>query len=205
MASIDTVIFDIGNVLIRWDMRNLYGRMFKDEAAIAAFINETGLHHENTEFDRGKPFSVGLKQLAARFPHHEDALLAFDTCWTECLDGAIEANVAVLQDLKAAGVTVHAITNFSAEKFPIACKIFPYLTSFDDVVVSGAVKLIKPDPAIYHVLLERQSIDPRRAVFIDDSAANIATAANLGIHTVHFDDEKVDLRAALRALELPGV
>lgn len=205
MATIDTVIFDIGNVLIRWDMRNLYRKLFSDDAAVADFIEETGLTAENLEFDRGKPFATGLSELVARFPHHQVALSAFDARWAECLDGAIEANVKVLRDLQAAGVPVHAITNFSAEKFPIACEIFPFLRSFDDIVVSGAVGLIKPDPAIYRVLFERQAINPRRAVFIDDSAANIATAGRLGLHTVHFRDENVDLRVALRQLGLVGV
>jgi 2-haloacid dehalogenase len=205
VAAIDTVIFDIGNVLIRWDLRNLYRKVFADDAAIAAFVAETGLHAENAEFDRGKPFAVGLAELAARFPHHGTALHAFDERWSECLAGPIERNVAVLHDLKAAGGPVHAITNFSVEKFPIACGMFPFLNLFDDTVVSGSVRLIKPAPEIYRVLLERQMIDPRRAVFIDDSAANIATAASLGLHTVHVHDESVDLRRALKAIGVKGV
>ena len=204
MAAVDTVIFDIGNVLIRWDMHNLYRRIFATDAQIAAFLSETGLEAENTKFDAGKPFAVGTAELAEKFPHHADALLAFDARWTECLDGAIEQNVAVLADLKKAGTTVHAITNFSAEKFPIACRIFPFLTSFEETVVSGAVKLIKPDAAIYRVLLDQRDIDPARAVFIDDSAANIATAKSLGLKTVHFVGD-VDVRRSLQSLGVPGL
>ena len=204
MATVDTVIFDIGNVLIRWDMHNLYRRIFATDAEIAAFLSETGLEAENIKFDAGKSFAVGTAELATKFPHHADALLAFDARWTECLDGAVASNVAVLADLQRAGTTVHAITNFSAEKFPIACRIFPFLTTFDETVVSGAVKLIKPDPAIYRVLLDRRDIDPARAVFIDDSAANIATAQSLGLHTVHFVGD-VDVRRSLLSLGVPGL
>jgi 2-haloacid dehalogenase len=202
MTAIDTVIFDIGNVLIRWDMHNLYRKLFKDDVAVTAFLDETGLVAENLKFDGGKPFAVGLAELAAWYPHHAAALAAFDTRWTECLDGAIIENVAVLADLQQARVTTHAITNFSAEKFPIACRLFPFLTTFEETVVSGTVGMIKPNPAIYQVLLEKRAIDPARAVFIDDSAANIAAARALGLHTVHFVDH-VDLRRELQALGLP--
>jgi 2-haloacid dehalogenase len=204
MVAVDTVIFDVGNVLIRWDMHNLYRQLFENDAAIASFLDETGLVAENLEFDRGKRFAVGLGELAARFPHHAAALNAFDPRWTDCLDGAIEENVAVLEDLQRAGVPTHAITNFSTEKFPVACRMFPFLTTFDETIVSGAVQLIKPDPAIYRLLLERRNIDPVRAVFIDDSAANIATARSLGLHGIHCTSD-TDVRVSLQALGVRGV
>jgi 2-haloacid dehalogenase len=200
----DTVIFDIGNVLIRWDMRNLYRRLFGDEAAMEAFFRETGLPAENLEFDRGKPFALGLGDLASRFPRYADALLAFDRRWTECLDGAIEPNVKVLQDLQRAGVATHAITNFSAEKFPIACRLFPFLMTFEETIVSGTVGLLKPDPAIYRLLLDKCSIEPSRAVFLDDSAPNVDAAKALGLHAIHVTP-RCDVRSELRALGLPGL
>jgi 2-haloacid dehalogenase len=204
VASIDTVIFDIGNVLIRWDMHNLYRRVFDEDTKIKDFLTETGLELENRKFDEGKPFAIGTAELSTKFPHHHEALNAFDIRWADCLDGAIEENVAVLADLKKAGTSVYAITNFSAEKFPIACRMFPFLTTFDDAIVSGEVKLIKPDPAIYRLLLDRHSLDPSRAVFIDDSAANIATAASLGLRTVHFAGD-ANVRQSLQTLGVPGV
>lgn len=204
MAIVDTVIFDIGNVLIRWDMHNLYRRIFSDDAAIKVFLAETSLEAENLRFDAGKSFATGTAELARKFPQHSDALMAFDSRWTDCLDGAIEANVAVLADLKQAGTTVHAITNFSHEKFSIACRMFPFLATFDDTIVSGVVKLIKPDPAIYRLLLDRRNIDPARAVFIDDSAANVATAHSLGLHVIHFTGD-TDVRSSLQALGVPGI
>ncbi len=204
MANVDTVIFDIGNVLIRWDMRNLYRRLFKTDGEIADFLDETGIEAENEKFDAGKPFATGTAELAARFPHHREALLAFDSRWADCLDGAIAENVAVLAGLQKAGTTVHAITNFSAEKFPVACRMFPFLMTFEETIVSGAVKLVKPDPAIYRMLIERRKIDPARAVFIDDSAANIATARSLGLNAIHFAGD-ADVRRSLQALGVAGV
>lgn len=202
MAKIDTVIFDIGNVLIRWDMYNLYRRIFPDDAAIAAFLDETGLVEFNHyQLDAGVPYTQGVESLAARFPHHAEAIRAFDRRWTDCLDGAIEENVAVLRDLDRKFYDLHAITNFSADKFPIACRMFPFLLTFEETIVSGVVKLVKPDPAIFELLLTKLKLDPARAVFIDDSAANIATARNLGLNTVHFV-AGVDLRARLTALGL---
>lgn len=204
---IDTVIFDIGNVLIRWDMHNLFRRMFDDDGAIAAFLAETRLveinHHQ---FDAGQPYTAGIEAMVARHPRHAEALRAFDSRWTECLDGAIEANVAVLRDLQQAGVTTHAISNFSVEKFPVACRLFPFLTTFDETIVSGAVKLVKPDPAIFRLLLDKRRIDPARAVFIDDTAVNIAIARSLSLETVHYvESAGVDLRERLRALGVAGL
>jgi len=120
------------------------------------------------------------------------------------LAGAIEDNVAVLKDLQQAGTATHAITNFSAEKFPIACRMFPFLTTFDATIVSGAVRMIKPDPAIFQLLLDKRDIEPSRAVLIDDSAANIGAARDLGLNTVHFIDG-VDLRRSLQGLGVRGV
>ena len=206
MTKIDTVIFDIGNVLIRWDMHNLYRQMFPDDAAIAAFLDETGIAVENHyKLDAGHSFATVTTALAARFPHHAEPILALDKRWTECLDGAVEENVAVLKDLQRAGTTVHAITNFSVEKFPVACRLFPFLTTFDETIVSGAVKLIKPEPAIFRLLLDKRGIDPGRAVFIDDSAPNIATAKGLGLNTVHFTEGQIDLRRELQGMGVAGL
>jgi 2-haloacid dehalogenase len=204
LATIDAVIFDVGNVLIRWDMYNLYRRIFADDARIAAFLAETGLVTENVKFDAGAPYTAGTRALADRFPHHAEAILAFDQRWADCLDGAIDDNVAVLRDLQRAGTPTHAITNFSAEKFPIACRLFPFLTTFDETVVSGAVRMVKPDPRIYRLLLDKCGLEPSRAVFIDDSAANIATARALGLNAIRFV-EGVNLRLSLREMGVAGL
>jgi 2-haloacid dehalogenase len=187
-GRIDNVIFDIGRVLVRWEPERLYRTLFKSEAEIAAFFAETGLIERNLEFDRGEPFATGLADLAGRFPHYADALYAFDTRWAETINGEIPESVGILNALRGAGVPNFAITNFAREKFDVALRLHPMLGQFDDIVVSADVKLIKPDPAIFRLLIDRQGLDPARTLFIDDSAKNIAAARELGL-AVHLFDE----------------
>jgi 2-haloacid dehalogenase len=201
--KVDTVVFDVGNVLIRWDVHNLYRKVFPNDAAIKQFLNETGLIMRNHEFDRGELFADGIADLTHQFPHYAKPLAAFDARWEECLDGAINGNVALLREFRAAGVPVHAITNFNQHKFRFAQTLFPFLNEFEETVVSGDERLIKPDPAIYGVLLERGKLAANQCVFIDDSDANIATAKALGFKTIHFTEGSTDARAEFRALGLP--
>jgi 2-haloacid dehalogenase len=204
MRKIDTVVFDVGNVLIRWDVHNLYRKMFPNDAAISAFLDQTKLLVRNHYgFDKGEDFAAGLADLARQFPHHAKPLAAFDERWAECLNGPINGNVMLLRDLKAAGVPVHAITNFNQTKFREAQTIFPFLEEFDETVVSGIERLIKPEPEIFHVLLARRGLVASQCVFIDDSAENIATAKALGFNTVHYAEGHTDARAAFQSLGLP--
>jgi 2-haloacid dehalogenase len=202
-AEVDAVVFDVGNVLLRWHPHNLYRRMGLSDAETAALLAETGLLAVNLECDGGLPFADGIARLVAAYPHRRSYLEAFDTRWTDLLDGAIEHNVAVLQELKAHGVPVFAITNFAREKFDVSRRLFPFLDAFDDIVVSGDVRCVKPDPAIYRLLIERQSLDTRRAVFIDDSRRNVDAAAALGFRVIHVENEEVSVREELRRLGLP--
>jgi 2-haloacid dehalogenase len=203
-AKVDTVVFDIGNVLIRWDARNLYRKMFSSDAAIRLFLDETQLLVRNHyELDRGELFADVLGDLTRQFPHYAEPLAAFDSRWEECLDGAVTENVTLLRDFRKAGVPVHAITNFNQHKFRYAQTLFPFLTEFDETIVSGDERLIKPGPEIFQVLLERRGLDARQCVFIDDVDTNIATAQGLGFKTVHFLEGKTDARAEFRALGLP--
>jgi 2-haloacid dehalogenase len=203
-VTVDTVVFDVGNVLIRWDVRNLYRKMFPNDAAIERFLAETKLLVRNHHgFDCGEALADGLADLTRQHPHYAEPLAAFDRRWAECLDGAINGNVAILRELKAAGVPVHAITNFNHVKFREAQTLFPFLTEFDETVVSGLEQLIKPDAAIFKVLMQRRGLDPRRCVFIDDSADNISTAEVLGFRTIHYAEGDTNARAELRALGLP--
>jgi 2-haloacid dehalogenase len=202
--KVDTVVFDIGNVLIRWNVRNLYRRMFADDAAIQMFLDETGLLVRNHYgFDRGESFADGLTELARKFPHYAKPLAAFDTHWGDCLAGAIDSNVALLRELRAAGVPVHAISNFNQDKFEYARRLFPFLDEFDEAVISGVERQIKPEPAIFRLLLERRRLKADQCVFIDDSADNIATAQELGFKTVHFIEGSTNVRLAFRMLGLP--
>jgi len=202
--TIDSVIFDIGRVLVRWEPYKLYRTLFGSDGEIAAFLDQTGLLARNLDFDRGEPFAVGIADLVARFPRHAAALRAFDTRWIETLDGEIPESVGILTALRKAGMPNFAITNFAREKFDLALARHPMLGRFDDVVVSADVKVVKPDPKIFRILLDRRNLTPARTLFIDDNADNVAAARDLGLVTHLFDEANSGaLTRNCRSLGLP--
>lgn len=193
----DTVVFDIGNVLIQWDPRLLYRSIFQNEADADRFLAEVLPPEWNLEQDRGRTFAEGIAEALARRPDHREEILAWDTRWHEMVPGEVPGSVAILTALKEAGIPLYAITNFSSEKFAECEDRFPFLAdSFIDVVVSAHERLVKPDPRIYHVLFSRNALAPERTVFIDDSPANVAAARSVGMHAIHFTDA-ASLKAAL--------
>jgi HAD superfamily hydrolase (TIGR01509 family) len=201
--QINCVVFDIGNVLIRWDPRNLYRRMGYADATTASILSEIGLLEINHRvLDAGGPFGATLDRLATRFSQHAEFIRAFDTRWVELLGGAIDTSIALMQALKRIGLPVHAISNYNRRKFDIARTLFPILNEFDELLLSGDVGLVKPDAAIFELLIRRCDLDVSRTVFIDDSAANVATADRLGLATIHFNESTTDLRAELVRLGL---
>lgn len=198
-----TVVFDIGNVLLRWDPRHLYRRIFDDETQMEWFLTHVCTHDWNVEQDRGRDWDEAVALLVKDHPTHESAIRAFHERWTETVSGVFEQNVAVLERLREAGVPNYSITNFSGPKFVLAQQRFPFLAGFDGVIVSGDERLLKPDPAIYHLLLDRYGLEAADCVFIDDSRANIETARSVGMQTIHYPDEQVDLAAELRRYGFP--
>ena len=181
------IIYDIGNVLIRWDVRLLYRQLLPDEAAIDAFLAETGFHAWNLELDRGLPWNEAVAAQTALFPHHATLIAAFHHRWHDTVPGPVEGAPELLADLAAAGVPLYAITNFSSEKFAETTRRFPFLANaFRDVVVSGDEGVVKPDPEIYRRCLARNGLAAERAIFIDDSLPNVAAAAALGIDAIPF-------------------
>lgn len=196
-----TAVFDVGNVLIRWDPFRVYREMIPDEAKRHWFLQNVCTAAWNLEQDRGRSWEEGVALLVASHPEWEAQIRAYDERWHEAVPGLIEDSVAVLEDLKARGDKVYAITNFSREKWAECLIRFPFLQSFDGVVVSAHERVIKPDPAIYRVLFERYDLVPEDCIFIDDSAKNIETARTLGMQGIHFV-EPIDLRAALAACGL---
>jgi 2-haloacid dehalogenase len=142
----------------------------------------------NAEQDRGRPFAEGVAGLVERYPVHAAAIAAYHERWPEMLGGDIPGTVEVLAELRAAGVPLYALTNWSAETFVIARERFEFLEWFDGVLVSGEERMIKPDPAIFELLLDRFGLDPGAAFYVDDSPANVAAAAALGFDAVRFHD-----------------
>lgn len=191
------VVFDIGNVLIQWEPRLLYRRMLADEAAIDAFFAEAQIEAWNRELDRRGTFAEAVAERVAAHPRWEREIRAFDERWHEMVPGAIAANVAVLTALKAAGRKIYAITNFSREKFALAQERFPFLRQFDGVVVSAREGLLKPDPAIYRLFLDRHALRAGECLFLDDTLPNVEAAREVGMGAVHVTPG-LDLAAALR-------
>ena len=182
------VVFDLGGVLIDWNPRYLYRKIFDTEEAVEQFLDEICTPEWNAEQDGGRPFAEGTALLCAQYPEHADAIRAYDERWNEMVVGAIEPTVRLLERLAEHGHLLYALTNWSAEKFPPMRERFPFLDLFDYILVSGEVNLKKPDPEIYRRLLERIDHPPANCLFIDDNLPNIEAAAALGFHTVHFQN-----------------
>lgn len=191
-------VFDVGNVLIRWDPRFLYREVFAgDEERMEWFLDNVCTHDWNLEMDRGVPYAEQVTSLIARHPEWASQIRAFDERWHEMVPHAIEENVALLETLLSRE-PVYAITNFSREKWAEARERFPVLQRFEGVVVSAHERLVKPDPAIYEVLLERYRLPAGECVFIDDSPANVEGARAVGMRAIHCPIG-FDLASALRA------
>ena len=196
------VVFDIGNVLIEWDPRFLYRKIFADEAEMEWFLAHVCTPAWNLEQDRGRAMADAVALLLADHPEREMAIRAFDERWIETVSGPIHESVRVLETLRREGVPDYAITNFSHEKFPVAQNHFPFLRDFRGVIVSGEEKLLKPDAAIYRCFLDRYGLNAEDCVFIDDSPANVAGARAVGMHALHFTAPGT-LAADLRGLGFP--
>lgn len=196
----DVVIFDFGGVLVDWNPRYLYRKLFgDDEAGMERFLAEITTTEWNLRQDAGRPWKEALEELTAKHPEHVDLITAFHERWEETLKGPIDDSIAILRDLKQAGHPLYGLTNWSGETFPIARARYEFFNWFDGIVVSGDEGAIKPDPRLYETLLERYDIDPKRAVFIDDNKVNVDAAEALGIHGIHFHSP-AQLRAELVAL-----
>ena len=180
------VVFDLGGVLIDWDPRHLYRKLLADEAAVEEFLATVCTPEWNEELDRGRPFAEAVAELAERHPTHADAIAAYHQRWPEMLGGDIPGGVEVLAELRAAGVPLYALTNWSAETFGTARQRFEFLAWFDGVVVSGEERVTKPDPRIFEVLLDRFGLAPEATLFVDDSSDNVAAARRLGLDAVEF-------------------
>lgn len=183
---IDSVLFDLGNVLIRWDPRHHYRDRFATAEDMEHFLAEVAPGSWNHEMDLGKPFAQAIAERSELFPEHAALLAEWKSQWGRMLGGAIDDSVALLAALRDAGYRVAALTNWSAETYPVARERFPFLGWFEDVVISGVEGIAKPDPAMFALALTRTGFVAERTVFIDDNLPNVDAARALGLHTVHF-------------------
>ncbi|NOT75495.1 MAG: HAD family phosphatase [Cyclobacteriaceae bacterium] len=204
MQKADTIIFDLGNVLIDWDPRYLYNKILKGEEEVTWFLNNVCTHEWNEKQDAGRTFQEATEELVLQFPQYEHAIRAWYDRWKETIGGPIHDTVAILKSIKESkSHRLYALTNWSAETFPWALENFEFLHWFEGIVVSGVEKTRKPFPEFYHILLNRYSISPERSIFIDDNLKNIEAAKAIGIDAIHFkgaDTLKTELKK--RGLEL---
>ncbi|TYC49190.1 HAD family phosphatase [Rhodobacterales bacterium] len=188
-TPITTVVFDIGNVLIEWNPEYLYRDLIPDDTARQDFLENVCSAEWNLQQDLGRPWAEATEALIGEHPDKAEMIAAYSDRWHDMVPGEIPGTPALLAELKDRGVPLFAITNFSGEKFAEAQARFPFLkTSFLDIVVSGDERLVKPDPEIFRILFTRQNLDPRECIFVDDSKANIETAAALGMTVHHFSE-----------------
>ncbi|URW76042.1 HAD-IA family hydrolase [Sphingomonas donggukensis] len=197
------VIFDVGRVLYDWDPRFLYERLIPDDEALFAFLRDVVTVDWHFQHDAGRPFAETSEELVAKFPQHAELIGHWGPRFNESIGPAIPGMAALVADLDDAGVPLFAITNFSHEFWPpFRAQEAELFDRFRDIVVSGAEKLVKPDPAIYRLALTRFGLAPEQAVFVDDMPANVDAAAAIGIHAIRFTDAAA-LRDNLKALGLP--
>ena len=187
MKNIDTVIFDLGGVLIDWNPRYLYRKIFKEEDEITWFLENICTSEWNDHQDAGRTFAEATQELLAKHPDWEAPIRAWYDRWEETIRGPIQDTVEILKHFKESKAhKLYALTNWSAESFPIAQRKFEFLEWFDGIVVSGEEKTRKPFPDFYKILFNRYSITPSRALFIDDNIKNVESGREVGLNVIHF-------------------
>jgi len=194
------IIFDFGNVLLAWEPQRLFQRSFpQGMEAVQAFMDEIGFAEWHAEQDRGRPFAQAIAEHSAKFPQYAHIFPDYDACYQEAVAGPIHGTVEILQRLKEAGYPLYGLSNYPTEKFSLARRKYAFMDWFDDILISGEVGLVKPDPAIFRLLLARIGRTAEECIFIDDSNANIAAARKLGFTPIQFHSPE-QLEQELQAL-----
>jgi len=188
VSEVEAVVFDIGNVFIEWDRDRLFGPLIPNRKRRGRFYADVLTMEVNLALDAGAPFGKTLSDLAGQHPEFAAEIVAFDGHWAETLGPHDSDMVQLVDDLVSCGVGVFALTNFSAEKWPIALENHEWLAKFDGVVVSGHEGVVKPDAAIYEVLLSRYGLESRATWFTDDSLRNVEGALAAGLCASLFVD-----------------
>lgn len=186
---IKNIVFDIGRVLVAWEPDAVYKTYFNnDEDALRRFYAETEIFLANSEMDRGRAFTEVLAELSARFPHYSEPISYWKEKWGEMIIGTIDGSVAILKNLHRQGYPLFGLTNWSTETFPMVKAKYDFFSCFRDIIVSGEVKYIKPEPQIYQLLLQKHQLKARECLFIDDNSANVEAAIKLGMNGIIFEN-----------------
>ncbi|MFA6116211.1 MAG: HAD family phosphatase [Sphingomonas sp.] len=197
MSRPAAVVFDVGNVLYDWNPRFLYERLIEDDRALDAFLRDVATKEWHFQHDEGRPFAETSAELSAEHPEHAEMIALWGPRFSETIPGMIPGMADLVAEIDSAGVPLYAITNFSGEFWkPFRDREAAIFDRFRDVVVSGDERLVKPDPAIYHLALDRFGLQPGEAVFIDDREDNVAAANGVGMNGLVFTDAEA-LRADL--------
>ena len=195
--KIQNIIFDFGGVLIDWNPIYLYGNVFETEEEMKHFLENVCRYEWNVLQDAGRPLSEATTLLQKEHPEFSEQIAYYYGRWEEMLGGTIDENVKLIKPLKKR-YKLYGLTNWSAETLPIAMERYSFFKDLDGIVVSGDEKIVKPNPKIYEILLDRYNLEAESSLFIDDNADNIETAKKIGFKTVHFTDE-VNLEQLLKS------
>ena len=201
-STIQAIIFDYGNVLLEWDPKFVYDRYFpNDPEGMERFFDEVNFADWNSQQDKGRPFKEGIALLSREFPHYSHLIQAYHDLWIDSVGGAIAGTVDILKRLKQAGYPVYGLSNWSAETFPYMRERHDFFDLFDDMVISGEVGHVKPEPEIFQILLDKIGRPAEECLFIDDSLTNIGQAQKLGFATILFQSPQ-RLESSLRDLQI---
>lgn len=202
--SVETIIFDLGGVLIDWNPEYVFRHIFPNEEQMRYFFENICTNEWNVQQDAGRSIEEATTEKVAEFPEYEEEIRAYYGRWKEMLGGPIQDSVEILKQLKTQGShRLYALTNWSHETFPVALGLYDFLHWFDGIVVSGEEKTRKPFSDIYHILLNRYQVEPSTAIFIDDSLKNVAGAEAVGIRGIHFQSPS-GLTDSFRELGITG-
>lgn len=188
MKQIKNVIFDFGGVLVDWNPRYFYRNVFDTEKEMEYFLANVCNMEWIVTMDAGVSFAQAIRTLSERFPQYAREIALYQVGWEQMLRGELAVGVALLRGLKSEGYKLYGLTNWSAETIDVAFRRFDFFSLFDGIVVSGYEKVIKPDAAIYRLLLQRYGLEADSCVFLDDNADNVEGARRVGIHGIVFDD-----------------
>lgn len=201
MTKINAVIFDVGNVLVTWNPRVIYEDHFSDKSELDWFMDTVVNMDWHKYHDAGRTFEDGVRIRSEKFPNYADMIKLYHTQWDDTITGVIEGTVDCLQALRGKGMPVYGLTNFNGPQFERFRKQYDFISLLAGVVVSGDEGLIKPDPAIYDLIINRYNLTPEETLFIDDGLVNIQAAQAKGIIGHHFTSPE-GLAKDLKAREL---
>ena len=199
--TIKAIIFDFGNVLLEWNPRHVYRRFFQSEEEMEKFLHDVDFTDWNLQQDKGRPFAEGVSELSKQFPQYAELIQAYHDNWIHSIGKSLTGTIEIMKRLKKAGYQLYGLSNWSAETFPMARRKYDFFNLLDDIVISGEVGAIKPEPAIFEIMLKRIGRPAAECLFIDDALANIEAARAMGFATVHFQSPE-RLENELHLLEL---